>query len=157
MTIEEVSIAEWVALIVALCSLWVSVRAFNKSKNNELFQLRQRVLLDAEKARSAWYSLNQENNSLIHQVEIDLKLLPDLKKIILEFLYGQKEHLANCIFDAVAMAEDIQKNVGKFDEKKCVYYLHLIEPSLEKLERSKGVSERKMSELLEKAYLANQP
>lgn len=74
---------------------------------------------------------------------------------MLEFLQCQREHLALCISDASALADDVQANVEGFSERKCKDYLRLIEPSIEKLTRNRGVSERKMTELLER--LTNQP
>ncbi|MCY1377944.1 hypothetical protein D9M69_655430 [compost metagenome] len=49
----------------------------------------------------------------------------------------------------MAFAEDVQMNVETFNEKKCRYYLRLMEPSIEKLTRNQGVTERKVNDLLE--------
>lgn len=155
MGIDGPSIVDWVAVLIALSSLWVSVRSLDRGKRNELFMLRQRVLLEAERARSAWYALNHENDALIHKVQLNSALSPSQRNTALEFLEGHSEHLVICIRDASALADDVQANVEGFSEKKCKEYLRLIEPSIEKLARNRGVSERKVTQLMER--LASQP
>ena len=150
MGFEDASQVDLVAVLVALLSLWVAVRALNRTKANDLFALRQNVLLKAEIARSAWYQLSHENKSLIQRVRLCSPTgLPEAA-LILEYLNGQRDYLDLCIRDAVALAEDVQKNVDAFNEKTCREYLRLIEPSIEKLTRNQGVSERKVSDLLER-------
>lgn len=149
MWLEDASQVDLVAVLVALLSLWVAVRALNRTKANELFALRQSVLLKAEVARSAWYALNHENSSLIQRVRLCLPGDSPQATLMLEFLNGHRDHLDQCIRDAVALAEDVQMNVDTFNEKKCREYLRLIEPSIEKLTRNQGVVERKVNDLLE--------
>lgn len=150
MGFEDASQVDLVAVLVALLSLWVAVRALNRTKANELFALRQNVLLKAEIARSAWYKLNHENNSLIQRVRLSTPSGSPEALLMLEFLESQRDHFNLCIRDAVALAEDVQMNVETFKEQKCRDYLRLIEPSIEKLTRNQGVTERKVCELLER-------
>ena len=149
MWLEDASQVDLVAVLVALLSLWVAVRALNRTKDNDLFALRQNVLLKAEVARSAWYALNHENASLIQRVRLSLPGGSPQAASMIEFLYDQRDHLDQCIRDAVALAEDVQMNVDTFNEKKCRDYIRLIEPSIEKLTRNQGVAERKVNDLLE--------
>lgn len=150
MGLEDASQVDLVAVLIALFSLWVAVRALNRTKANDLFALRQSVLLKAEMARSEWYKLNHENGSLIQRVRLRLPTDSPEAAILLDFLASQRDHLDLCIRDAVALAEDVHANVDKFNEKKCRYYLRLIEPSLETLARNQGVAERKVSDLLDR-------
>lgn len=150
MGLEDASQVDLVAVLVALLSLWVAVRALNRTKTNDLFALRQNVLLKAEAARSAWYQLNHENNSLIQRVRLcSSGGLPEAA-LMIEFLNSQRDLLDLCIRDAVALAEDVQMNVDAFNEKKCRHYLRLIEPNIEKLKRNQGVAERKVSDFLKR-------
>ncbi len=139
---------ELTALIISLLSLWIAVRALNTTKGNDLFALRQKVLLSSESARSAWYKLRHENDSMIQQVTLDSGIESPERASLLDFLADQRDHLDMCIRDAVALADDVRAHVGVFDEKKCREYLRLIEPSLEILARNQGVAERKVSDLL---------
>lgn len=148
MGFEDASQIDLVAVLVALFSLWVAVRALNRTKASDLFALRQNVLLKAEVARSAWYKLNHENNSLIQRVLLGTSNSSTEAALIIKFLNSHRDHLDQCIRDAVALAEDVQKNVDTFSEKKCRAYLRLIEPSIEKLTRNQGVAEKKIGDLL---------
>ncbi|MGZ9738102.1 hypothetical protein ACXX83_06620 [Pseudomonas sp. GNP012] len=147
--LEDASKFELVAMLGALLSLWTSLRASKRSRASELFALRQNVLLKAEIARSAGCKLNHENNSLMQRV---LLCLPDgspLAASTLEFLSSHRDHLEQCISDAVALADYVQKNVETFNKKKCRYYLRCIEPNLETLTCNQGVAEQKVNDLLE--------
>ncbi|MEX1914950.1 hypothetical protein PAE91_26390 [Pseudomonas aeruginosa] len=59
MNFENVSLMEWMTLLVAVLGLWIPVRVFSKNNNKELFQLRQRVVNKVEEARSGWHALNR--------------------------------------------------------------------------------------------------
>ena len=137
------------ALFVSILSLLVSWFALRRVKANTLFELRQRVLMQAEAARTAWVGLSRENRSLVHRTQQATDIPLQLKGMILEFLADHDQHLDQCLLDAHAMAEDVLENGQSFDEKKCKHYLWLIEPSLEKLARNKGAAEVQMRELLE--------
>jgi hypothetical protein len=150
MGFEDASQVDLVAVLVALLSLWVAVRALNRTKASDLYALRQNVLLKAEVARSAWYKLNHENNSLIQRVRLCSSSDSPETALMIEFLNTQRDHLDLCIRGAVALAEDVRMNVDTFNEKKCRDYLRLIDPSIEKLTRNQGVAERKVSDFLER-------
>lgn len=151
MGLENASQVDLVVVLIGLLGLWAAVRALNRTKANDLFALRQSVLLKAEMARSEWYKLNHENGSLIQRVSLRLPSdSPEAALLLLDFLASQRDHFDLCIRDAVAMAEDVRANVDKFNEKKCRYYLRLIEPSIEILARNQGVAERKVSDLLDR-------
>lgn len=137
------------ALFVSILSLFVSWFALRRVKANTLFELRQRVLTQAEAVRTAWIGLSRENRSLVHRMQQTTDIPPQQKGMILEFLADHDKHLDQCLLDACAMAEDVQANGQDFDEKKCKHYLWQIEPSLEKLARNKGADEVRMKELLE--------
>lgn len=154
MGFEDASQVDLVAVLVALLSLWIAVRALNRTKANDLFALRQNVLLKAEVARSAWYKLNHENNSLIQRIRLSPSNSSPEAVLIIEFLNSHCDHLDQCIRDAVALAEDVQKNVDTFNEKKCRDYLRLIEPSIEKLTRNQGVAEKKIADLMARMEIA---
>ncbi|WP_139208367.1 MULTISPECIES: hypothetical protein [unclassified Pseudomonas] len=137
-----------VTLLFALVSLLVAMRALGRTKSNELFALRQSLVLKSEQARSEWHKLNRENESVIKQVEARFPAaLPEVA-VMLEFLLGQREHLKMCLRDAAALAEDIHRNVDKMSEKKCRLYLRDIDPSLEMLSRNRGVVQGRMEELM---------
>lgn len=144
----ELSVADGLTTVIALFSLWFSVIALNRTKGNDLFQLRQRVRMEAEKARSAWYELRHELNTLIHKTQIDPTLVSSHRAKLLEFLTEQREHVDQCVLDASALAEEVHAKADKFCEEKCRHYLGLIEPSIEKLSRNRGVAERKLAELI---------
>jgi len=148
MEAEYFSMADGVAIAVALLSLWLTLRQSRRQKTNEIFTLRQSVLLKAEQARSAWYALNHENEMLLFRVRNALEIDPKIREIALNFLDAQKEHIKSSILDASALAEDVAKNVNSFSEDKCQKYLQLIEPSIERLRRSTGVSEMRISQIL---------
>lgn len=150
MFLADASQVDLVAVLIALLGLWVAVRAFNRAKANDLFALRQSVLLKAEIARSAWYNLSHENDSLIQRVSLRLPSGSPEAALLLDFLASQRDHFGLCIRDAVAMAEDVHANVDKFNERKCRDYLRRIEPSIEMLARNQGVAERKVSDLLDR-------
>lgn len=150
MGLENISLVDLASLLIALLSLWIALRALHRTKTNDLFVLRQSVLLKGEIVRSEWYKLRHENDSLVQRVSLYSPCGMPETALLLDFLADQREHLDMCIRDAVALAEDVQANVDKFDEKKCRYYLRLIEPSLELLARSQGVAERKVSDLLDR-------
>lgn len=139
---------ELTALIISLLSLWIAVRALKRTKSNDLFALRQNVLLSSESARSAWYKLRHENDSMIQRVTLHSGIEPPERASLLDFLADQRDHLDMCIRDATALADYVRAHVGVSDEKKCREYLRLIEPSLEILARNQGVAERKGSDLL---------
>lgn len=155
MGLQNFLLPELMALLISLLSLWVAVRALNRTKNNDLFALRQSVLLNSENARSAWYKLWHENNSLMQRVTLHLPSGSPETASLLDFLADQRDHLELCIRDAVALAKDVRANVDKFDEKKCREYLRLIEPSLEILARNQGVAERKVSDLLNRQVVTS--
>lgn len=113
------------------------------------------MLLKAEIARSAWYKLSHENDSLTQRVRFCTPSGSPEAALLLDFLGSQRDHFNLCIRDAVAMAEDVYANVDKFNEKKCRDYLRLIEPSIEKLIRNHGVAERKVTDLLDRLGTTN--
>lgn len=88
-----------------------------KNNNKELFQLRQRVVNKVEEARSGWHALNRENNSLIKRTQTDSSIPAELKSMLIEFLEGQGEAFNLWIADANALANDVQVNIGSFNEK----------------------------------------
>lgn len=148
MSLENASPFDVLAVFIAVLSLVVSVLAMNRAKKSELFLLRQNVRIKSEMVRSAWYKLNHENESSIHRVKLNGD--SPQSALMLEFLNQQAEHFELCIRDAVALAEDVHANVEKFNENKCHEYLQLIEPSLEKLARNQGVTERRIKEMMER-------
>ena len=137
-------------LVIALLSFGVSVWTLWRTKSNDKFALRQSVLLKVESARSAWYKLRHEADSLVHAATISLPSGSPEAEMVMSFLNDHREHLDLCIRDAVALAEDVQANVETFDEKKCREYLRHIEPSIEKLVRNQGVLKLKVNELIER-------
>ncbi|EMO3475157.1 TPA: hypothetical protein ACQGXN_004086 [Pseudomonas aeruginosa] len=148
MNFENVSLMEWMTLLVAVLGLWIPVRVFSKNNNKELFQLRQRVVNKVEEARSGWHALNRENNSLIKRTQTDSSIPAELKSMLIEFLEGQGEAFNLWITDANALANDVQVNIGSFNEKKCREYLLKVEPAIEMLTRNQGVAEKKYNETL---------
>lgn len=148
MEIGKVSLVDVVTLLIALVSLLVAMRALSRTKSNEIFALRQSLVLKSEQARSEWHRLNRENESVIKQVQS--RFSEDLPEVatMLEFLLGQREHFYLCLSDAAALAEDIHANADKFNEKKCRRYLRDIDPSLEVLSRNRGVIQGRMEELI---------
>ncbi|AQY67415.1 hypothetical protein [Pseudomonas veronii] len=148
MEIGKFSLVDGVTLLIALVSLLVAMRALGRTKSNELFSLRQSLVLKSEQARSEWHRLNRENESVIKQVQSRFSAaLPEVAAM-LEFLLGQREHFDLCLRDAAALAEHIHTNVDKFSEKKCRLYLRDIDPSLEVLSRNRGVIQGRMEELI---------
>lgn len=85
MNFENVSLIEWMTLLVAVLGLWIPVRVFSRSNNKELFQLRQTVVNKAEEARSGLYALNRENSSLIKLAQGDPSIPLEVKKMLIEF------------------------------------------------------------------------
>ncbi len=150
------SIADGLTAVIALLSLWLSVIALHRTKGNDLFQLRQRVRMEAERARSAWYELGHECNTLIHRVRIDPTLVPSHRARLFEFLTDHREHLDQCILDAIALAEDVHAKADELSEEKCRHYLRMIEPSVEKLSRNRGVAERKLAEFMAQLAASSQ-
>ncbi|HGM7658897.1 TPA: hypothetical protein ACKP9J_002328 [Pseudomonas aeruginosa] len=148
MNFENVPLMEWMTLLVAVLGLWIPVRVFSKNNNKELFQLRQRVVNKVEEARSGWHALNRENNSLIKRTQTDSSIPAELKSMLIEFLEGQGEAFNLWIADANALANDVQVNIGSFNEKKCREYLLKVEPAIEMLTRNQGVAEKKYNETL---------
>lgn len=148
MGLENYFPVDLVALLIASLSFWISLRTLSRTKANDIFALRQSVLLKAEMARSAWYKLRHEADSLIQQVNLHSTTDSPKKALLLDYLADHREHLNLCIRDAVAMAEDVHSNVDKFNEKKCRDYLRSIEPNLEILDRNQGVVGRRVSDLL---------
>ncbi|NWA32683.1 hypothetical protein HX817_14125 [Pseudomonas sp. C6002] len=148
MELGTVSLVDAVTLLIALVSLLVAVRALGRTKSNEVFSLRQSLVIKSEQARSEWHKLSRENESVIKQVEARFSAaLPEVG-VMLEFLLGQRQHLEMCLRDAAALAEDIHRNVDNFSEKKCRLYLRSIDPSLEMLSRNRGVVQGRMEELM---------
>jgi hypothetical protein len=148
MEIGKVSLVDVVTLLIALVSLLVAIRALSRTKSNELFALRQSLVLKSEQARSEWHRLNRENESVLKQVQSRFPtVLPEVA-VLLEYLLGQREHFELCLRDAAALAEDIHRNVDKFSEKKCRQYLRDIDPSLEMLSRNQGVTKVRLEELI---------
>ncbi|NMY81269.1 hypothetical protein HBO01_21530 [Pseudomonas rhodesiae] len=144
----KVSLVDVLTLLIALVSLLVAVRALGRTKSNEVFSLRQSLVIKSEQARSEWHKLNRENESIIKQVQSRFSAeLPEVA-VMIEFLLGQREHFQMCLRDAAALAEDIHRNVDKFNEKKCRLYLRDIDPSLEMLSRNRGVLQGRMEELM---------
>lgn len=68
--------------------------------------------------------------------------------MLIEFLEGQGEAFNLWITDANALANDVQVNIGSFNEKKCREYLLKVEPAIEMLTRNQGVAEKKYNETL---------
>ncbi|HCU2084257.1 hypothetical protein AAA587_22645 [Pseudomonas aeruginosa] len=148
MNLENVSLVELMTLLVAILGLWISIRAFSKNNSNELFQLRQRVINKAEEARSGWHALNRENRSLIKRAQSDSSIPLEVKNMLVEFLEGQEEAFALWMADSNAIANDVQLNIGRFNEGKCREYLLKIEPAIEVLARNQGVAEKNYNETL---------
>lgn len=142
--------SEAAALIVALLSLLVSLRAFNRSKDTEVFALKIDLLRKLEILRSAWYDVTRENSTLIHRVKLNQSMSPPLRDSLLEFLQEQQEVIEQSTLHAGKFAEDVQAQIGRFNAKKCREHLQFIEPSIEKVSRNKGYSERRLREMLEK-------
>lgn len=105
-------------------------------------------MVKSEQARTGWYQLNRENESLIKRIDSYFRNHRPLAQELLDFLKGQREHLKQCIADSRAMADDIHKNVDTFSEKKCRTYLREIDPALEILARNQGMAEKRFDELL---------
>lgn len=151
MDLDAIPVAALLALAVSLFGLWRGERAHIRSREAERFLLQQAVLLKAEAARSEWYALNRENDTLILRLSLHTDLQPELRVIVSDYLQGQKEFLALCIADATAYAENVFAIGTTFSEKRCREDIRLIELSLEKLRRNQGVSERKYDELMQQA------
>lgn len=148
MEIGKVSLVDAVTFVLALLSLLVAMRALSRTRSNELFALRQSLVIKSEQARSEWLGLNRENEAIIKQVQSRFPAAAPEAAMLLEFLLGQREHFDLCLRDATALAEDIHSNVDKFSEKKCRRYLRDIDPSLEMLFRNRGVTKGRFEELI---------
>lgn len=155
MELGKISVLDVATLLIALLSLFVAWRALSRTKSNELFALRQSLVIKSEQARSGWYQLNRENESLIKRVKSHFRDRLPVAQELLDFLIGQREYLALCIRDTTALADDIHAKVDKFSEKKCRSYLRDIDPSLEILARNQGVAERRFEELLARIDVAS--
>lgn len=148
MEIGKVSLVDLVTFLIALGSLFVAMRALGRSRSNELFALRQSLVIKSEQARSEWHKLSRENEAVIKQIQSRFSYaLPEVS-VVIEGLYGHKEHLDMCLRDAAALAKDIHTNVDNFSEKKCRQYLRDIDPSLEMLSRNQGVTKSRFEELI---------
>jgi len=148
MEVGKISLVDVFTLMFALLSLAVAWRALSRTKSNELFALRQSLVVKSEQARTGWYQLNRENESLIKRIDSYFRNHRPLAQELLDFLKGQREHLKQCIADSRAMADDIHKNVDTFSEKKCRTYLREIDPALEILARNQGMAEKRFDHLL---------
>jgi hypothetical protein len=148
MDIGELSLVDVVTFLVALGSLLVSMHALSRTKSNELFALRQSLVIKSEQARSEWHRLNRENESVIKEVQSRFSAVLPEAAVLLEYLLGQREHFELCLRDAAALAEDIHRNADKFSEKKCRQYLRDIDPSLEMLSRNQGVTKGRFEALI---------
>ncbi|MDY4311216.1 hypothetical protein SOX05_15135 [Pseudomonas putida] len=148
MEVGKISLVDVFTLIFALLSLAVAWRALSRTKSNELFALRQSLVVKSEQARTGWYQLNRENESLIKRVGSYFRDNRPVAQELLDFLTGQRDHLKQCIADSKALADHIHKNVDTFSEKKCRTYLREIDPSLEILARNQGMAEKRFDELL---------
>ncbi|WP_028941628.1 hypothetical protein [Pseudomonas vranovensis] len=148
MEVGKISLIDVFTLVFALLSLAVAWRALSRTKSNELFALRQSLVVKSEQARTGWYQLNRENESLIRRIGSYFRDNRPVAQELLNFLTGQREHLKQCISDAKALADDIHENVDKFSEEKCRIYLRQIDPSLEILARNQGMAEKRFDELL---------
>lgn len=155
MDLDPLPLATAFGLLVALIGMWRSERALSRSKGNELGLLRQSVILKAEAARSEWYKLNRENDTVIHRLEVNRDLPPELRAILSAVLKDWKEFLGMSIADASAFAEDALTNSANFNEKDCKERLTAIEVSIEKLKRNQGESERRYNQLVERVAAHN--
>ncbi len=145
------SLVAWIALAVSAFSFLFNVIGFYRSTAKDLFSLRQEVLTKAEKTRSSWAKSIHSNKSLIHKTEVNNRLEPELRAMLINFLESHQEFLEQCAADASAFADDAYKNGTKFTERKCREYLRMLEPNLEVFERTGGVAERKYIDLMERA------
>ena len=148
MEVGKISLVDLFTLVFALLSLAVAWRALSRTKSNELFALRQSLVVKSEQARTGWYQLNRENESLIKRIGSYFRDNRPVAQELLDFLAGQRDHLRQCIADSKALADDIHNNVDTFSEKKCRTYLREIDPSLEILARNQGMAEKRFEELL---------
>lgn len=148
------SFVAWIALAVSAFSFLFNVIGFYRSRAKDLFSLRQEVLTKAEKTRSSWARSIQNNKSLIHKAEVNNRLEPELRSMLINFLGSHQEFLEQCEADASAFAMDVHENGAKFTESKCREYLRMLDPNLEVFERTEGVAERKYIELMERAEAA---
>lgn len=148
MEIGKFSLIDVFTLSLAFLSLAVAWRALHRTRSNELFALRQSLVVKSEQARTGWYQLNRENESLIRRVGSYFRANRPVAQELLDFLTEQREHLKQCIKDAKALADDIHENVETFSEKKCRVYLRQIDPSLEILARNQGMAEKRFDDLL---------
>lgn len=149
----ELDLGSIIPLVVSILSFFISSYALYRSQNSEVFSLRQRVLIESQKAKSSWYYLRRENNSVLHKIEVDSSISPQLKSHLYEFLQGHGEFIENSIKDACALADDVYKNIEKFNQRKCYRYLRFLEPGAEILARNQGESKRRIHEMIE-AYQA---
>jgi hypothetical protein len=148
MEIGSVSLVDAATLLIALVSFLVSVRALSRTKSNEIFALRQSLVIKSEQARSEWYRLSRENESVIKDVELQFSAALPEASVLLNHLLDQRDFFKRCLRDASALADDIHHNVDKFNEKKCRQYLRDIDPSLERLSRNQGLTKGRFEELI---------
>lgn len=146
----NIDIVNVVLMLVAIITLYMTSRGYLERRKKALFDLQQKVLVESEQVKSEWYDFKHENNSLIHQVQQNSALSPQHKNILLDFLNSQADFFDNCILDASALADDVQKNVDNFSEADCQNYLRKIEPGRLKLVRNRGVPQKKLNELMER-------
>ncbi|WP_146047201.1 MULTISPECIES: hypothetical protein [Pseudomonas syringae group] len=155
MDLQSIPIASLLALAVSLFALWRTERVQNRSRANELYLLRQNLLLKAEAARSEWYKLDRETDTLVHRLSLNNDLNPELRKITSNFLQDRQEFFRQCIADASAFAEHAHTNRERYTEKECRERLTAVEVSLEKLRRNQGEAERRFNQLMETAAAHN--
>ncbi|MEQ4619580.1 MAG: hypothetical protein ABN482_16255 [Corticimicrobacter sp.] len=149
----DLNLGSIIPLAISIFSFFISLYALYRSRNSEIFSLRQRVLIESQKAKSSWYYLRRENDSVLHKTAVDSSIPPQLKTLISEFLQEHGEFIENSIKDACALADDVYKNIEKFNQKKCYRYLRFLEPGAEILARNQGESKRRVNEMIE-AYQA---
>ncbi|WP_133748578.1 hypothetical protein [Pseudomonas sp. LP_7_YM] len=149
------SIPSMLALAVSLFALWRTERVQNRSRANELYLLWQNLLLKAEAARSEWYKLDRETDTLAHRLSLYYDLNPELREITSNFLRDRQEFFRQCIADASDFAEHARMNRERYAEKECRDRLTAVEVSLEKLRRNQGEAERRFNQLMETAAAHN--
>lgn len=145
------SVLSILALTISLFTLWRTVNVQNRSRASELYLLRQNLLLKAEAARSEWYKLDRESDTLAHRLSLNHDLNPELRAITSNFLQERREFFRQCIADASAFAEHAHANRERYTEKECKERLTAVEVSLEKLRRNQGEAERRFNQLMEMA------
>jgi hypothetical protein len=147
----SIPVASLLALAVSLFALWRTERMQHRARANELYLLRQNLLLKAEAARSEWYKLDRETDTLTHRLALNNDLNPELRAITSNFLQDRKEFFRQCIADASAFAEHAHVNRERYTEKECKERLTAVEVSLEKLRRNQGEAVRRFDQLMERA------